>query len=459
MIIINPVTGQTKEDDSFIDIIPTTNGEHLTINCRVRNIATTQGIISTYKDPYTFTNKTINNGVINNLITIVIDSNTFYTNVFGPNWNKKNIMDKVKSKYEDIINLLFKDYKYGKPMLISEIKVKKEAPKVIQTKEQEPIERTIGDDFLEAMDAINELIPVDNIDDPDDVDPDSITIFQDEIADRIDAGDIYEDNNGLLRTSDTDSLVYVLQRPRTNINRRIRLGGINLNKPQSNKHTWISVRGYYWPIKADTYSGRYSNPKSPGVAIYTQDDKTYTNKVIVKNLNDVQIDTNISEQNLLKAIVSCCRVKIKNTKESSHLFGKTNIKRAMMISDKNLEGYPIVDIIPNYTCAKDGVNRDIVIVGGNKGYKFCMSDLEIVFPFANSILKGIIVPKDKTLKIGSKVKIINDKNLKISKGTIVTVMAIRDNGFHSNIDHIKVVTVKDTGGNMFKIWSNCIKVI
>lgn len=452
MIIINPVTGQTKQDDSFVDMIPTTNGEHLTINCRVRNIATTQGIISTYKDPYTFTNKTINNGVINNLITISIDSNTFYTNVFGPNWNKKNTMDKVKSKYEDILNYLFKDYKYGKPMLISEIKVKKEAPKVIQTQEQEPIERTIGDDFLEAMHAIDDFTPVEDINNPN-----SITIYSDEVQDRIDAGDIYEAADGMLYTSDTDAPVYVLQRPRTN--RRLRLNGINLNKPQSNKHTWISVRGYYWPIKIDTYSGRYSNPKSAGVAIYTQDDKTYTNKVIVKNLNDVQIDTNISEQNLLKAIVSCCRVKIKNTKESSHLFGKTNIKRAMMISDKNLEGYPIVDIIPNYTCAKDGVNRDIVIVGGNKGYKFCMSDLEIVFPFANSILKGIIVPKDKTLKVGSKVKIINDKNLKISKGTIVTVMAIRDNGFHSNIDHIKVITVKDTGGNMFKIWSNCIKVI
>lgn len=454
MIIINPVTGQTKEDDWFNNIVPSTNGERLTISCRLRNIATTQGIVSTYKNPNTFDIVTINN-IATAIITV--DSNTFYTNVFGPNWNKKNTMDKVKSKYEDILNYLFKDYKYGKPMLISEIKVKKEAPKVIQTQEQEPIERTMNDDFLEAMDAINELIPVENVDDPNDIDPDSITIFEDEIADRIDAGDIYEDNNGVLRTSDTDSLVYVLQRPRTN--RRLRLNGINLNKPQSNKHTWISVRGYYWPIKADTYSGRYSNPKSPGVAIYTQDDKTYTNKVIVKNLNDVQIDTNISEQNLLKAVISCCRVKIKNTKESSHLFGKTNIKRGMMISDKNLEGYPIVDIIPNYTCAKDGVNRDIVIVGGNKGYKFCMSDLEIVFPFANSILKGIIVPKDKTLKIGSKVKIINDKNLKISKGTIVTVMAIRDNGFHSNIDHIKVVTVKDTGGNMFKIWSNCIKVI
>lgn len=434
MTIVNPFTGNTINDPWYdsIEVSPI-NPSYIKICCNLMD----QNNSLIYKDPLTFQMKSIQpNDVNTRQIYVIVDKDLFYRNVFGGAYvippprpvvstareleyqqmfNTQNVKIMNKNNLNNLISKIFKDYPYGLPLGIGSVKI--EPKKVIDNTELTPI----------------------------DADDNTLLLSSLEFDEAYDNGDIYTDDDGNYFEVDTDRPV------------RIR-GTIRLNN-FVNKKRWIHVDGYYWPVKKINVSPIDNCPNVAGYAMYTDENNNEVKNVFVKNLNNIGV-FNLSDNEILKAIIKHGKAVILNTKESSEIFGKQLVKKRMMISEKNIGGYEIANIIPNYTCVKDGIVRDIIILKGDLNYKFCLSDIKIVFPFANSVLKGIIPAKDKTLKVGIKAKIINDKNLKIGKGEIVTIISIKDNYYaNSDINQHKVVTVADKGGNRFKVWSNCLKVI
>lgn len=447
MLIVNPYTGQTLEDPWYNNIEPWQNG-YLKVECIIRLREDDTGRIrGMYKHPNNGQFYTVQNPDSTSVL-IVVPKESFYSTVFGQlnirqvtRDNREEIKIKnMANKNESFIRLansIFSKYPYGRPLALTSI-VNKIKPKV-QNNE------------LDRPTRVANFEP-----EPILLDDDILYLSVDEIEEGLDNGGIYiDDETGDHRLTANDRLVMVGNPNGGRINMiRLRRPGISTNV--FSRH--IIVNGHYWPIKTYNYHP-LENFNIPGYAIYEHDGNNFS-KVITKNFDDIGINT-LSPTEEIKAVVKHCKVKINSITDSATIFGRQTVKKKMMLNDKNNTGYDIVDIIPDYECAKDGTKRDIVIVKGDLNYKFSLSDLTIVFPFANTILKGIIPIKDKTLKAGVKAKIINDKNLKIGKGEIVTVLNIHYNYHQSSktSNHTGVVTVADKGGNSFKVWSNCLKVI
>lgn len=438
MIIINPQTGRTVNDPWFDSISITDHPDVIKVCC---NLSTNGENCILYKNPEDFQIIEIQPLDINTRqIYKLVYKDSFYKHVFGnlyltreeitgtPLVNEvfkpvQNIYD-MKDTYANIVDTIFKDYPYGKPLKI--ISVRKKNVK-------QPV------DQLQAL--YNDLTP-------DDID-DTLYLTPDELDAAYDAGDVYTDDDGSYYEVDTERPVKI------RLNNTIRPNRLRINRNNNVNNRWYDADGYYWPIKN---IDNLFNINVPGYAMYTSDDKEY-NTVITKNYNNIDIG-NLNSKQIIDAIIKHCKVIITDVTLSTQVFGRKIVKKRMMLNDKNTRGYEIANIIPNYKCIKDSVQRDVVVIKGDINYKFCLSDVKIVFPFANSILKGIIPVKDKKLRSGCKAKIINDKSLKIAKGEIVTVIAIEGNEYaNSDINYIKVVTVADKGGNRFKMWSNHLKVI
>lgn len=433
MLIVNPITGNTTQSVWYDGIESTNNPDFIKVCC---NLFVNGNGQTYYKDPLTYQEKTINPLDVNTRqIYVITDKHIFYKHIFGNAYQApfdndptpvptsyvlKSTNTMKKNDYSNIIDNIFKDYPYGKPLFINCVKKKK-------------VRQTVSNDLAIVEDEYD----------------DYIYMSAPEIDERLDDGSIYTDEDGEYRDADTDIIVRV----RTN---NIRLRN---NRPNRNIYRWDDANGYYWPIK-NIDVGFHGIMDMPGYAVYkiTGDDNEYK-QVYTKNFNDLQVN-NINDKNLIDVIIKHCKVIITDTAESTQVFGRKIVKRRMMLNDKNIKGYEIADIIPNYNCVKDGVTRDVVVIKGDINYKFVMSDVKIVFPFANTILKGIIPSKDKTFKAGRKAKIINDKHLKISKGEIVTIVSVEGNHYaNSDINYIQVITVADKGGNRFKMWSNHLKVL
>jgi hypothetical protein len=460
MLIINPYTGQTL-DDPWYESIEQFSSTMIKIRCSILLKEIRPGVIDrVYKHPNTLLFEKAANPMAH-AVDLIVNKQHFYTRIFNAantrvfnNTNEqeltpvqntteinpvnpdpfaeeismadfrnlykeskyKNMIDKNNSVIR-LVDEIFKTYKYGRPLSIHRIKSKT---------------LTKNNDF--------ELIHIDE---------DIVYMSINDIDRGLDNGSISIDEETGEHTLEDGRIVRIGDAH----GRRIRL-----RNPYHDNDRFIYVSGYYWPIKSFKF-GPNNDFNVPGYAMYEHDNEKHT-KVFTKNFKDITInDLDHIEQ--LKAIIKYCKVKINKITDSATIFGRQAVKKKMMLNDKNNNGYDIVDIIPDYECAKDGLKRDIVIIKGDMNYKFCLSDLTIVFPFANTVLKGIIPSKDKTIKVGRKAKIINDKNLKIGKGEIVTIVNVKNNYYHANnnINQTSVVTVCDKGGNNFKVWSNYLKVI
>lgn len=112
-------------------------------------------------------------------------------------------------------------------------------------------------------------------------------------------------------------------------------------------------------------------------------------------------------------------VKIKSTALSGKVFGLSKSK-------KEIEGQVITKYSINY-----GESRQLgastyyaEIPVGTRSLKFCLNDLEFILP----TLKGYTAPKDKTIKLGSRVKLIKNKNnRKLPIGLELEVIDIKPN--------------------------------
>jgi hypothetical protein len=150
--------------------------------------------------------------------------------------------------------------------------------------------------------------------------------------------------------------------------------------------------------------------------ILTIEDNKFTIKSIdSQKLNEMLLDFQqkpiVNESD--RFIKSLCLVKVKSFENSINIFGHGKIKKLMFYSNQN---YRINNILHNHECKKDGIIRDVIeVMYEGRSYKFLYSDLEIITPIdiINKILKSYNFPKDRILKIGSHVKVINNKKIKV----------------------------------------------
>ncbi len=183
------------------------------------------------------------------------------------------------------------------------------------------------------------------------------------------------------------------------------------------------------------------------------------NQAIIKNIED---------SILLSSIVL-----IKKCEESIKSFGFGPTKRQMVGNY-----YKIDNISYNVLNKETNKNESIITIKNEKlgkSLKFYLSDVEIIIPDPTSWLKSYNLPKDRTIKIGSNVKLVNNKNLKLEKNTQLLVHAIKGEkqyitvpkidknvGIRLMIDKINPncpVICKNDKGESFKLRMKQIKVI
>lgn len=148
--------------------------------------------------------------------------------------------------------------------------------------------------------------------------------------------------------------------------------------------------------------------------------------------NNAIYSINYSIQSIDK-IKQLAFVKIKSYKESSRLFGYGKIKKEMfeksqdIIKDngfgvqKTIKGelFIIDSILQEFTCKKDKSIRDIFQIKYNgKNLKFAATDLELIYPEIDQIIKGFNNKKDRTIRKNSNV-LIKTKNKNKITGVVV----------------------------------------
>lgn len=124
------------------------------------------------------------------------------------------------------------------------------------------------------------------------------------------------------------------------------------------------------------------------------------------------------------------KVVLNNYKNSSSIFGYTNIKKKLFLNKEDLE---IINIIKDYKCKKDNVLRDIAeiyVKSINKKLKFILSDVSIINNEINinKYINGYNEPKIKILSPGTQV-LINNKTFKNKLLTYKTRTSIGNNVF------------------------------
>lgn len=141
---------------------------------------------------------------------------------------------------------------------------------------------------------------------------------------------------------------------------------------------------------------------------------------IVKNTRMYWHPRYLSNLDRIKAV---CLIKIKSCDESVRLFRNKSIKKQMMESGEN---FIINNFILNYECKEDGITRDIVEItspNGKKNIKFAITDLEFLLPDTSLLLQGYNKPKDRTIKKGSEVKLIDNRKTGLPKSSKLKVTA------------------------------------
>lgn len=112
-------------------------------------------------------------------------------------------------------------------------------------------------------------------------------------------------------------------------------------------------------------------------------------------------------------VKSLCFVRVKSCSNSIKIFGYGNVKKNML---ENGENYKIAQILPSFKSKKDGKERDVIeVTVNNRNVKFLIEDLEFIFPDINLLLKGYTAPKNREIKIGSHVKLIDNRKIGLPK--------------------------------------------
>lgn len=165
------------------------------------------------------------------------------------------------------------------------------------------------------------------------------------------------------------------------------------------------------------------------------------------------IDTN-------KVLLSELYVKILDCEESSSLFGFRPTKREMIGGY-----YKINNIDYSQICKKDNIERIVVEVENKelgKNLKFVLSDLEVQIPNLTDFIKGYNTPKDRKIKLGVQVKVVNNKLTRLNIGDKLKVVNIFDKTIPtiSNFkDKCQIIQCVNESGKQFNLKLKQVKVI
>lgn len=132
---------------------------------------------------------------------------------------------------------------------------------------------------------------------------------------------------------------------------------------------------------------------------------------------------NILGYNINSRIKILCFVKIKDYKVSSEIFGYSKLKKNMYESGQY---FKIENILLDHTCKKDSIVRNIIEIKlNNRNYKFDIEDIEFILPSFDNIVKGYNKPKDRVIKPGVRVKVIDNRKTRFNKNEILTVDSVQ----------------------------------
>lgn len=132
----------------------------------------------------------------------------------------------------------------------------------------------------------------------------------------------------------------------------------------------------------------------------------------------------ITEQEIWKifhhASLRTCKFKVKDYVESGKIFKFTNEKKEAL--NKEFEA---LDITIGFESKNSDKQLDTIILKlptGNR--RFVLSDVEIIYPN----IKGYSETKDRTIKAGSKIRVVDDKHTIFKRNDIVVPTAIKKIG-------------------------------
>ena len=118
--------------------------------------------------------------------------------------------------------------------------------------------------------------------------------------------------------------------------------------------------------------------------------------------------------NDILALLNIGLVKVKSYEKSAGLFLYTNHKKKM--NELSIEGqlFQPTNVLMNFQCKKDGSIRDVIEVEYlGKNLKFLLEDLEWVFPPIDDVFKGYNKPKDKVVKVGRTIRVMDNRETRL----------------------------------------------
>lgn len=167
-------------------------------------------------------------------------------------------------------------------------------------------------------------------------------------------------------------------------------------------------------------------PQEIQIQCLTYEDNKY--KIVKKSSNEIRnlskiINSYSRFDDIVKHLVN---VKLISIKGSSELFGYKRLKQEMLDSGST---FKISEFHNQFKCKKDEQIRTIIeIPKDGRSYKFLADEVEFLLPDFSVIIKGYNEPKNRIINDGDQVKIVDDKHIKLSKGTIVTVKTVFKEG-------------------------------
>lgn len=121
-------------------------------------------------------------------------------------------------------------------------------------------------------------------------------------------------------------------------------------------------------------------------------------------------------------IQDLCLVKVINYNESGDVFGYKPSKKEMLG-----KYFRIIDIDYNYYHESTKTTKSIITLNNtknNRDLKFLITDLEFIVPDPTLWLKSYNKPKDRTIRLGVNVKVVDDKYGSVTKGEKLKVKNI-----------------------------------
>jgi hypothetical protein len=131
-----------------------------------------------------------------------------------------------------------------------------------------------------------------------------------------------------------------------------------------------------------------------------------------------------------ETLKSECKFKIKDYIKSAKLFFNTESKKTMVDQTVDISNVEFQSVCKR----SDQLENTVYIKFDNRSLRFSLDDIEILYPN----IKGLSPKKDRTVKVGSEMRLIRNKELNnINIDTIVKVKGIKTIGHKTCIgfDH------------------------